>query len=162
MAYRIRQAVETDAVLIARQRRLMFADSGQYSTSALDELEQRYGAWVAGKLAAGEYRGWLGEDASGQVVAGVGLWLREWPPILNDQTGHQGYVENVYTLPEHRRRGVSRQLMTAMLDWIRESGQVYNVTMHATAAGRPLYESLGFQPDGIAMYQWFGPKRIKP
>jgi GNAT superfamily N-acetyltransferase len=44
-----------------------------------------------------------------------------------------------------RRRGVARQLMLTMIDWCRTQGFV-QVDLHASKQGKPLYESLGFQP----------------
>jgi GNAT superfamily N-acetyltransferase len=52
-------------------------------------------------------------------------------------------IVNVYTEPAHRRRGLARRLMVAMLDWLREQGYG-TVSLHASDYGRPLYESLGF------------------
>ncbi len=154
----IRRATEADAATIARQRRFMFADGGQYSDVDLTEMETRYQTWVAAKLAAGEYLGWLAENDQGEPVSGVGLWLREWPPILNNPTGKQGYLENVYTLPEYRRRGLARQLMCVLLDWVQTSQAVYEIELHPTPLARPLYASLGFESDSEKMSQWFGPR----
>ena len=57
----------------------------------------------------------------------------------------EAYVLNVYTEPEHRRSGVARAIMEAILDWSR--GQlVARVTLHASNDGRSLYEALGFEP----------------
>src|SRR4051812_30904254 len=97
----VRQAVPQDAAAIARQRRLMFAEDKHHSEADLIHMEGLYESWVAHKLAAGDYLGWLAQTESGEIVAGVGLWLREWPPILKNYTGKQGYIENVFTLPAY-------------------------------------------------------------
>jgi GNAT superfamily N-acetyltransferase len=57
--------------------------------------------------------------------------------------GRNGYVYNVGTDPDMRRRGYSRACMTALLDWF-ESRGVPRITLMATKDGEPLYESLGF------------------
>src|ERR1700682_2136083 len=95
-AVRIRQATQQEAAVIAHQRRLMFADGRHYSDAELTQMQSSYEVWVTTKLAADEYMGWLAENESGEIVGGVGLWLREWPPILNNYTGKQGYIENVF------------------------------------------------------------------
>jgi GNAT superfamily N-acetyltransferase len=58
-------------------------------------------------------------------------------------SGRYGYVFNVATDPDCRRRGYSRACMVAVLDWYRERG-VRKVDLKATEAGEPLYRSLGF------------------
>ncbi|NUT98995.1 MAG: GNAT family N-acetyltransferase [Saccharothrix sp.] len=54
----------------------------------------------------------------------------------------------VTTLPEHRSRGVGRALLNAALD-----GWDVPVTLTATKAGRPLYDSFGF--DVVAHAKWW-------
>jgi GNAT superfamily N-acetyltransferase len=58
--------------------------------------------------------------------------------------GRVGYVYNVVTDPDMRRRGFSRACMVALLDWFRERG-VRAVDLRASADGADLYESLGFR-----------------
>jgi ribosomal protein S18 acetylase RimI-like enzyme len=58
--------------------------------------------------------------------------------------GRSGYVFSVATDPDMRRRGFSRQCMTALLEWFREQG-IRKVDLRASKEGEPLYRSLGFQ-----------------
>ena len=51
----------------------------------------------------------------------------------------------MYAEPGARRVGVARRLMEAMIEWCRDEGYG-SVSLHASAAGRPLYENMGFQP----------------
>lgn len=55
----------------------------------------------------------------------------------------------VTTLPEHRSKGVARALMLAILEHHAERP----VTLDASAAGKPLYDSLGF--DVVSMSTWW-------
>jgi GNAT superfamily N-acetyltransferase len=55
----------------------------------------------------------------------------------------RGYILNVYTEREFRRRGLSRCLMEVIVEWCRGNG-IDTVILHASSAGRALYESLGF------------------
>jgi predicted GNAT family acetyltransferase len=54
-------------------------------------------------------------------------------------------IFNVYTEPEVRQQGVAHELMLLMIGWLREQG-FRSVVLHASDAGRHLYETLGFQP----------------
>jgi Acetyltransferases len=63
-------------------------------------------------------------------------------------TGEAGYVLNVVTEPGYRRRGYSRACLEALLDWYRRRG-VLIVDLRATAAGEPLYRSLGFEHSSL-------------
>jgi len=64
-------------------------------------------------------------------------------PGPTDPSGLRGYVLNVATDPAYRRRGFSRACMTALLDWYARRG-IRAVDLRASAAGEPLYASLGF------------------
>ncbi len=55
--------------------------------------------------------------------------------------GTAGGIYWVTTLPEHRSRGVARQLMHAVLARLADRP----VTLTAARAGKPLYDSLGFR-----------------
>lgn len=50
----------------------------------------------------------------------------------------------MYTEPGARRRGVAKMLMNAMIGWCRAEG-FRSVWLHASDAGRPIYQSLGFE-----------------
>jgi GNAT superfamily N-acetyltransferase len=54
-------------------------------------------------------------------------------------------VLNVYVEPGWRRRGVARLLMQHVLGYVRAQG-IARCTLHPSAEGKPLYESLGFAP----------------
>jgi predicted GNAT family acetyltransferase len=54
-------------------------------------------------------------------------------------------IINVYTEPEARRQGLARRLMSLMIQWLKEQG-FKSVVLHASDAGRHLYEELGFVP----------------
>ncbi|MBN1170852.1 MAG: GNAT family N-acetyltransferase [Micromonosporaceae bacterium] len=54
-----------------------------------------------------------------------------------------GYIQWVATDPAWRGRGYARAVLNSLLEWFRGEG-VNQCELHATPAGRPLYESLGF------------------
>ncbi len=58
-------------------------------------------------------------------------------------TGSTAGVHWVGVVPSHRRRGVARALMNRILAHVQEGGRAL-VTLQASAAGRHLYDSLGF------------------
>lgn len=143
--FTVRLATVEDIPTILAQRRAMFEDMGTTDPAALEAMEVRFRPWVQHKMEQGEFFTWLAGDDQGRVVAGAGLWVQEWPPTPHYLEGRRGYVLNVYTLPDYRRRGLARRLMLMIEQWCREHGLPV-VTLHASADGRPLYDSLGFAP----------------
>jgi GNAT superfamily N-acetyltransferase len=51
----------------------------------------------------------------------------------------------MYTAPAHRRQGIARRVVETIVEWCRAEGFTA-IALHASKAGRPLYESFGFQP----------------
>lgn len=141
--YRLRPATAADIAVVAHHRVAMFRDMGILPDGDEGPLAAGSARFLARAIPAADYRGWLAA-LDGTVVAGAGVVLR---PLL-PRPGHldggiEAYVLNVYTEPEHRRRGLARALMAAVLDWCRGQG-IPRITLHASDDGRPLYEALHF------------------
>jgi GNAT superfamily N-acetyltransferase len=77
------------------------------------------------------------------VVAGGGVILLEYQPGPLQPGRYRPFVVNVWCDEEYRRQGLARQLMETMVTWAREQGFAA-LNLHASEAGRPLYEELGF------------------
>jgi len=143
--YSIREGTAADTETIVRHRREMFFDMGHQDPAMLDELVKSFRPWLVEKLSKQEYRAWFAVAEDGSVAAGAGVWLMNWPPGLHTSEPWRGNILNVYTEQAHRRRGLARALVTAARDWCGAKG-IHVVILHSSAAGRPLYEALGFQP----------------
>jgi GNAT superfamily N-acetyltransferase len=141
--YRIRQAVIDDAPIVARHRVAMFRDMGDLSVEEIPRLENASFVYMRQMMAERRYLGWLA-DREGEVVAGAGMIISQLLPRPGAiEGGAQALIVNVYCEPEHRRRGLARSLISAMLEWCKRE-RVAKVVLHASPDGRPLYESLGF------------------
>lgn len=138
-----RSATVADAALIARHRHAMFAEIGRTDPGALETMRGNFRRWVERMIDAGKYVGWIIED-DGDPIASAGFFELEWPPHPFDPAGEaRGYLLNFWVEPSHRRRGLARQLVKLALAESRRRG--FRVTaLHASKAGRPVYESLGF------------------
>ncbi len=72
-------------------------------------------------------------------------------PTLGHPTGRRAHVMNVYTAPDFRRQGIARRMFRLVHREAEQRG-VTEITLNATAAGRPLYEQLGFRANDEGMY----------
>ena len=143
--YRVRRAAADDAPGIGSHRAAMFRDMGLVAAAEMESLTAASRAALATALASGAYLGWVVE-CDGALVAGAGVLLRPLLPGPGHLAGgREAYVLNVYVEPAHRRRGLARTLMQAILAWSADAG-VGRVSLHASDEGRPLYLALGFAP----------------
>ena len=149
-----RTAAVRDAALIASHRVAMFREMTNSTGASLDIMSRNFLPWVKARLAGGVYLGWITED-DGHPVASTGLFLMDWPPHYLDPEGAlRGYLLNVYVDPACRGRGLAKALTrTAMDECARRNIRI--LSLHASDAGRPVYDRLGFIP-GNEM-QWRRP-----
>lgn len=142
--FTIREAAASESAIILHHRRSMFRDMGEGTVEELDRMVEVARPWLARALADGSYRHWLALDASGRVAGGGGVLLCPWPANPHDPCTQRAVILNVYTEAEFRKRGVARQIMETILEWLKQQG-FRGVNLHASAEGRPLYEKLGFE-----------------
>ncbi len=142
---RIRSATPEDCEVILHHRRSMFEEMKEGSPSELDRMVKVMRPWLSEALARGTYQGFLADDGDAKVVAGGGVVILSWPASPRDPYNRRALIVNVYTEPEFRGRGVARKIMMTILEALKRQG-LRSATLHASAAGRPLYESMGFTP----------------
>jgi GNAT superfamily N-acetyltransferase len=140
----IREATPDDLALIIHQRRSMFIDMGYTNPALLDAMAATSGPFIKNGLQEGFYRGWLVE-LGGQVVAGGGLMILGHPSSPRDPSPRRAWILNMYTEPAYRGRGLAKSIVETITAWCREQGFAW-VSLHASEAGRHLYENLGFKP----------------
>jgi len=141
----VRKAVRDDIDELVRLRiAYLKEDNGQ--------LDDRDAETIAKEL-PDYFRRHLGRDLfcyvwqeGGEIVASAFLLLVEKPMSPAFINGRTGTVLNVYTCPEHRRRGYAAQVMRRLLADAGEM-ELSVVELKSTDAGYPLYRSVGFADD---------------
>jgi GNAT superfamily N-acetyltransferase len=141
----IRPASLDDLPHILHHRRAMFSDIGCQDAAILDRMQGTSETFLRESMPKGAYREWLAETAGGRIVAGGGVAIAPWPGSPDDPAPRRGWILNIYTEPDFRRRGIAKQIMETIVAWCRAEGFVA-VSLHASNFGRALYESMGFQP----------------
>ena len=140
----IRQATSDNIPELLRHRQGMYGDMGYNDTEAMSRMVETCRPYLAAALASGTLHAWLA-CAGEKVVAGGFVLVSPWPSHPYDGQCRRATILNMYTDPEYRRQGIARRLMQIMIAWCRKEGFV-RVDLHASDKGRPLYESLGFEP----------------
>lgn len=143
MTYALRPATLADVETLIYHRTAMWRDMGR-EPQFLAMVEAPAREYFTAALPNGNYRGWLAE-ADGKIVGGAGVVISAWPGTLGSTMPKRAMILNMYVEKEYRRRGIARALMETLIAWCRAEGFAH-VGLHASDEGRPLYESLGFQP----------------
>ncbi|HUR63268.1 MAG TPA: GNAT family N-acetyltransferase [Candidatus Thermoplasmatota archaeon] len=139
---RLRMATAADAATLTRHRTAMWRAMGVLREGEADPTEAAYADWVRRLLAENRLAAWVADGPDGPVASGC-VYLQEVHP----RPGHPGpwcpYLLSMFTEPEWRGRGLARAIVQEAVAWSRTHGAT-RLALHASAAGRPLYEAMGF------------------
>lgn len=142
--YLTRPVTSLDLEVVCHHREEMFRGAGAPEADVV-AMAPAFRQWLESRLREGSYTGWIVEH-SGTPVAGTGFIVLDWPPHpRHPADNRRGYVLNVFVEPPHRSHGLATMLMKLAAEEARSRGIVF-LALHATAAGRPVYEKLGWQP----------------
>lgn len=141
--YRVRRAAIGDIPHLVAYRRAMFESMGFTDARLLTAMSAAMTEYLAWALPSGEYHGWVAV-AGEETIASGGMVIHRLPPSPRNMDGREAYIMNIYTVPAWRQHGVARAIMAVILDYVRLLG-IPVATLHASNAGRPMYEKVGFQ-----------------
>lgn len=145
----IRVVGPEDAEQVAAQRRNMFIDMGQPDDLRLQAMVEAFIPWARNKIQEGRYRGWFAWE-NDRPIGGGGMYLMDFPPHWRDAQPLRGYLLNFYVEPQSRRRGVASALLRHAISEAQAMG-IRVVSLHASEAGRPIYEHAGFDASNEMM-----------
>jgi ribosomal protein S18 acetylase RimI-like enzyme len=141
----VRRASVEDAWELTRLRRVMLktfveiSDDETWEYACKDTFEQALsdpdGMIQAFVVDAGDFPGKL-------AACAVGI-IQQRLPSPDNHSGLVGYIQNVSTDPDYRRRGYARASVEAALEWLDSCG-VQKTELLATAVADELYRDLGF------------------
>lgn len=81
----------------------------------------------------------------GDEIAGIGsLLYRETPGNFKNPTGKRGYIINMYTIPQHRKKGICSEILKLLIEEGKKKG-ITAFELNATEAGEPVYLKSGFK-----------------
>ena len=117
--------------------------TGKHDDEEVRLLKTHLEHYFAETLNAGTCICWLAK--AGDKVAGTGaLVVREQPGSFKNPSGKMGYIMNMYTVPEFRRRGICSAILKKLIDTGRGMG-IHAFELHATKEGEPVYRRSGFE-----------------
>lgn len=145
-AVTIRRATVADLAQVQALRLDLFTAVGDVQSDAeRAAFAAALDNYLPTELAAERFLAWLACGPAGEVVGCGGLVFVQKPPAALNPTGREAYLMNMYTAPAWRGQGIAGRILTEILAAVQAAG-VTLVRLHATAAGRPIYERRGFRP----------------
>ena len=138
-----RRAEVKDIEELVRMRIQFIKDVQHMEDSDKDEaLAEQTRKFFNATIPVNRFISWIAE-ADGRIIGTSGLCFYSLAPSFKNMSGGVAYIQNMYTLPEYRGRGVAKVLFAKVLSEAKELGYK-KISLHATEMGRPIYEKFGF------------------
>ena len=136
------QATTTDLTQIITLKLAMFEAAGVANLLAdnaasiiLDDYLKMYAEGTATHFIARE---------GDEIIAIAGAFIKNDLPYRYFKNPVYGFIGDVYTQPDYRRRGLATSLTHRVLDWFRGQG-ITQVRLLASEEAAPIYKELGFR-----------------
>lgn len=108
----------------------------------MSEVERESRDYYEKALLDGSHTAYLVFD-DGEFVGAGGVSYFRVMPTYHNPSGRKAYIMNMYTAPDHRRRGIAYNTLDLLVKDAKAQG-VSAISLEATDMGRPLYERYGF------------------
>ena len=109
---------------------------------------------------------WSENSVASEINNPLSLWLVALDGgtvagyVGSQSVGEEADVMNVAVHPDYRRRGIGRELVTELINALKEKG-VYSLALEVRASNAPaiaLYEQMGFAQVGVRPNYYRNPK----
>ena len=84
----------------------------------------------------------VNED-DGEIIGCGGICYQKEMPSPDNLTGTNGYLMNIYTLPEYRGHGAGRRIVEFLIDDAKKQG-TEKIYLESSKDAKHLYEEIGF------------------
>ena len=150
--FRFRRASIRDLPNLIHHRHAMLHEMRPATREELAAVDGAYSRFVRREMKARRMYSFIVETEDTKVVAGAAIWLREAPPRVNFPGGRIPYLMSLYTEPAYRRKGLATLIVKECMKWSRDKEYPW-MSLHASEAGRELYEKLGWKPTTEMRYR---------
>jgi GNAT superfamily N-acetyltransferase len=138
----IRTATVHDIPALVSAWYAMLDECGLLGSGVLDDWRERLAHHFRRQIEREHARWFIAEDNGAIVGTALATLSSGSSNILKDLSA---MLAGIYVDPAYRGRGIARRLTEEAIAWCKERGCV-RIRLNASAAGRHLYETLGFVP----------------
>ena len=148
--FTLREASVSDIPVLVAHRRKMFEDIATaertvYDPEKLTAMSHRYEHYLETHIPWKTLYAQL-VIADEIIVASGCVTFVEWIPSPLHDNSERAYIHSVYVEPGYRGMGLCTLLMKTLCDELKTAG-FFMAELHASDAGRPIYEKMGFKAD---------------
>ncbi|RUT48007.1 GNAT family N-acetyltransferase [Paenibacillus anaericanus] len=143
--YYIREITEEELPLALDFRQRMFSEMGVSDEVLISDSKQILQEMYSREFGAGRLRHYVAYPTDSLVpVAICGALIKDDFPYFLFRPGSYGWIVDVYTVPEHRGKGLAKVLLTHTHDWLISKGILEAKLIASGKEARRLYERSGY------------------
>jgi len=110
-------------------------------------LKKELKEYFSKAIPSGDFIGWLA-GYNGKVVSTGRMVIWQMPPRYGLKSGRLGYILNMYTIPQARRKGICTQLLNKLIKETKSLRLTY-FHLHPSEEGINIYRKAGFVKPGL-------------
>lgn len=138
-----RKATNLDIQLIVDYRIIFLTElQGRQTKEKESDLRKVLTEYFIKSINNNSYIGWIAEIDDKPIGFG-GMVIQEIPGNFSLMNGLEGYILNMYTVPEYRKNGICKSLLKILIDEGKKLG-LNKAYLHASNDGIDIYRKKGF------------------
>lgn len=141
-------------IIVALRIKFLLEFGGPQSQEAQEDLRKVLNVYFEKHLKNKTYICWFA-TVNGEVAGIGGMTMREHPGNFKNVSGKIGYVINMYTAPDFRKKGICATILDKLQETAATMG-VHAYELHATKEGEPVYVKNGFELHNEPTYRKMG------
>lgn len=149
----VRKATQSDIEVIIEYR-IAFLKEVQGFPSFIQEslLRKSLRRYLKKSLENNSFVSWIAEYQN-QPVGFSGMVIREQPGSFEIPNGKVGYILNMFTVKEYRKKGIGSLLFQKLIE-IAKLRNLDKIELHATNDGESMYRKFGFTEPHDKVLEW--------
>ncbi len=155
-----RKATSNDIETLASLRTEFLIELlGPQKNESVTELRKQLTGYLQQSMPNGTYVSYVAIN-NDYIVSTGGMTIRDQPGNFKNPTGKVGYIMNMYTIPEFRKRGISTAILNLLMAEAKELG-ITALELHATKEGESIYIKSGFKLHSEPTYRKYDNQSLK-
>jgi ribosomal protein S18 acetylase RimI-like enzyme len=130
-------------ILIEYRIRFLSETYGTPSPERIAYLKESLKDYFNRTLKDNSFISWIAEY-EGQSVGFSGLVIRHQPGNFEVPNGRTGYILNMYTMKNFRKKGICKSLLTKLIEEAKKL-DLDRIELNATVDGESVYRQFGFK-----------------
>ncbi len=133
-----------DIEILVEHRLNMWKEIFPEKAGDIENSREATRSWITAKLRQKLLIPFVASASDGSLAGSGCLLIKEDQPRPTSKSVYNPYLMSMFTEKQFRNQGVATTITREAMNWCRQHG-FDRITLHASSAGRHLYEKLGFE-----------------